>query len=106
MSGGLDSYSYLPVRDAEGRWRLVSDEAVARFLRSGVEGVRERRRRLALPLRDAIAEGLAVDETRCLAPNEQVSRILSEGPCSKLMLVVRNSPEQDLLGVVSPFDLL
>jgi len=61
-----NSFSYLPVENASGKWCLVSDHQIARFLQGISNG--ERKRRLAKPLKDAAIEPL--EPTRLIDTHE------------------------------------
>jgi CBS domain-containing protein len=103
-----DAFSFLPVRlDAErhGMWHLVSDVAVARYLRD-VRTPRERRERLATKLQDAVRDGNVelVRAPVCQAcdPVETVLELADGLP----VLVVGALDSSDLEGIVTAFDLL
>ena len=103
-----NSYSYLPVRDADENWHVVSDSAIAIFL--GSEGGKgERTKRLASPLRDALfllklmpPESKFVDESVLVA--EALRRL--EKPPLPVLLVRHETDSKILLGILTAFDLL
>jgi len=106
-----NSYSYLPVRGDDENWYVVSDSAVAIFLRSEGDG-EKRRKRLASRLKDASKEDLDllklmpaeskfVDESVSVA--EALKRLKEPPP---VLLVRHESDSKSLLGILTAFDLL
>lgn len=105
-----NSYSFLPVWISEkGRreWSLVSDRAVARYLR-GVDDqleLTDRATRLTRTLTRAVDEGLEVEPVDHCAPDapvHEVAALLKLRP----VLVYRDEHPERLLGIVTAFDLL
>lgn len=108
-----NSYSFLPVLCEDGRWRLVSDTAVAQFLGPERCGV-ERKKRLSTSLKAAISESLRLTETASVDGEtalKEAFEILKDGP----VFLVENRPQVGqadphnptrLLGIVTVFDLL
>lgn len=103
----VNSFSFLPVRierDSGASWEVISDEAIAKFVRS--EGsTRAREERLLLTLDEAIRSGgLAtrpVDRSRPQEPLERLVTRVSTWP------VLVCSDEQDaLVGILTAFDVL
>jgi CBS domain-containing protein len=99
----VNSFSHLPVyRDnGSGGWQLVSDGAVARFTR--VTDRKERLRRLALTLDEACRAGLVLVQGPVCSPNTTIEEALAKN--SDLPILV-TSGEDNLLGLLTPFDLL
>jgi hypothetical protein len=95
------SFSFLPTMDPrEQKWMLVSDRTLAQFLRT------DRHERLAKPLEEAIALGLALEPPDgWLSPSEGLDVALSK-LCNRPILVVRDGPASELLGIATAFDLL
>jgi len=103
-----NSFSFLPVNstpEADPTWKLVSDLALAPYLRAGTPG--DRRQRLAETLSHAEKHGgvQLMDPKRC-GPEES-ARTALEG-CKDLPILVTNSGggTDNLLGIVTAFDLL
>ena len=97
------SFSYLPVlieRDQQVMWYLISDYAVAQYLRSG-----NRRDRLATPLSDALDAGIEPAPAPLCTPDTSIEVALVESKGGPI-LVHRKDDERNLLGIVTPFDLL
>ena len=108
----VNAFSLLPIltnKDAECPWSLLSDRALARYLRE-TDGRRlsnaERRRRLAKEVSVALEEGqLQLEPARCLDAETPVHRAaldIGEDP----ILVVASQDPSRLLGIVTAFDLL
>lgn len=102
----INSFSYLPVA-IEGergkQWRLISDYAIARYLRQDRD---KRDTRLATSLHGAIEDdGLDLDEASLCKTDTSVSDALkmSDG---RPVLVYRDGAPDELLSIVTPFDLL
>lgn len=102
-----NSFSYLPVRTAEvggGQWQLISDVALARFFRAA-KNRSDREDRMALTMRDAVLQGcIALDDAVLLGADDPIERAL-ERLASRPVLVTGESRE-DLLGILTAFDLL
>jgi CBS domain-containing protein len=98
------SYSYLPVKRGDGgRWSIVSDLAIAAYLRSG-----DRKVRLAQTLDKAIAADLVIPDAHTIHADMDVHAVLTQmttGPAGHILLVT-DPNNQHLLGIVTPFDLL
>jgi len=102
-----NSFSYLPVmlqRDNSRRWQLISDVAVAAFLR-GTDKATERNQRLQTRVEDAVRSGaLRLDTPLCVKSDYRVTDLLGQ-LTSIPALVVGDSPDE-LIGIVTAFDLL
>lgn len=101
------SFSYLPVRlsmNGETEWKLVSDDALARYLMNAGDG-EEKKKRLVESLADAIHRGqVQLREAKKCPQDEPVSSVL-EGWNGLPILIVRNE-SADLVGILTAFDLL
>jgi hypothetical protein len=103
-----NSYSFLPVQRAEAeavRWALVSDFAVACYLRSAPSNG-DRRRRLATPLGEAMGTdgGLELVDPYICGPDEPIDRALAASLGRPVLIVGGDSTV--LLGIATPFDML
>ena len=102
-----NSFSYLPVADGEGyerAWRLVSDLAISKYLHTSgkIEIMRER---LSQPLEKAVREGgMELTVTRICRPTDSVASILENW--DGLPLLVCREKSGELIGILTPFDLL
>ena len=103
-----NSYSFLPVQHVQGsavRWGLVSDFAVASYLRSAASNA-ERLKRLATPLVDAVRDedGVHLDDAYMCQPDESIESALAASD-GRPVLIVGEDPTV-LLGIATPFDML
>jgi CBS domain-containing protein len=96
-----NSFSYLPVKNAEGHWCLVADLQVAKYLQGQTNA--ERKRRLAQPLGEATEIAL-ISATR-LTSNEPIDSAL-ENFDGRPLLVFRDDAKSELTGILTAFDLL
>ena len=103
-----NSFSFLPIHaawESPARWLLISDYAIAKFLR-GSPSAAERNRRLATRVREAIdSRELEVDEADTCAPEDSLGDLLKV-KVRRLLLVLERNDGSRLVGVVTPFDLL
>jgi len=103
-----NSYSYLPVPvDVSGEtvWKLISDFELARYLRGGASKT-ERHERLARSLSDAVrrADGVGLIDAQSVGPQENIEAALRAS--SGLPVVVTSPRGNDIMGILTPFDLL
>jgi hypothetical protein len=104
------SFSYLPVRmSKDGPWELVSDYAITSYLRSAPAG-EQRAHRLRQTLDKAVGPGpdkLRLDKPRRFGPDAAISKVLPmNGGLLVLVVDDPSSESSELLGILSPFDLL
>jgi hypothetical protein len=112
-----NAFSFLPVWVAgEDAWRLVADVDLARFLRN-VSSTNERRMRLRMELQRAIEQcagssaaaesknGVILRETKCVPPHAD-GRAVAQHMTDVPVLVINEHNPQQLLGIVTAFDLL
>ena len=101
-----NSFSYLPVQDEDGKWRLVVDLEVARYLQTHSN----RNVGLATPLERAKAEGMPLPEAKkaCVTNSvkEALERLNDEKSKGQPLLVFRNDTCNELEGILTSFDLL
>lgn len=103
-----NSFSYLPVwyQGARGKaqWRLVSDLAVARYL-NDVPNKGELRTRLSSSLEDAIkSNAFKLTNTKTVKGDMEISKLLVKW--KGLPICVTSKHSNDLIGILTPFDLL
>jgi CBS domain-containing protein len=104
----MHSFSFLPVR-LDGKWCLISELGLARFLNVGRE---MKVARLGLTIADAVNTGLEpvpIGDGQLLTTKMHVHDVLAnarvkDGPM--LWLVVDDSRSDRLAGVLSPFELM
>jgi hypothetical protein len=99
-----NSFSYLPVRtEKEGKpdWFLISDFQLARCLR---KKTKIEKKDLVLRLQDARESGqIDLHQAKTCAPQDKVEVVLCTDGLPTLVLSETND---ELLGIVTPFDLL
>jgi hypothetical protein len=106
-----NSYSYLPVfedneqrEDGEG-WSIVSDIAIAEYL--GAERDEAlRNRRLAMTLKEACKEALIVVKPARTFDERTTLGVALNHLNAEHVLLVRGAKRENLLGILTPFDLL
>ena len=100
----VNSFSFLPVPPAgerEANWRLVSDFRLAQYLRVDGDVSKER---LAQKLQQAVESGqLELHAADTCYTEDDIKTLL--GKSNGLPAVVL-SPEKQLMGILTPFDLL
>ena len=105
-----NSFSCLPVKaESHGKtsWKLVSSEALTIYLRLGSNGV-ERKKLLLKPLDQARQDkGLELVDAQTCRETEDVNSVLSvlKQWDGKPILVTRDQTDE-LLGILTPYDLL
>jgi CBS domain-containing protein len=106
-----NNFTYLPIWDERGKeptWRLVSDHAVARYLRSAPtkNGDDGRNDRLAKTVRGTLASPeFDLTETRHCHSDTTIEEVLESLDGPPVLIVDRDS-NQRLVGILTPFDLL
>jgi hypothetical protein len=100
-----NSFSYLPVSleiDGDRQWWLISDGAVARYLRAQSNGGD---RRLRATVTAAVGSGeLTVVRAKCVRPTESIDTVF--GDDCDLPVLIEDGDPPNLLGILTPFDLL
>ncbi len=101
-----NSFSYLPVsvpQNDKQRWQLISDLSVAQYLQT-VRG-EDLTKRLTQTLGEAVeTEGIELSKTRICKPDDLVVDVLRSWNGMPVLIQSRHS--DDLLGILTPFDLL
>lgn len=100
----MNSFSFIPVRGVGIRpdeWQLISDLELARFLSPG--GDKLVKQRLSLAVTDAAQQGLELTQPVVLEPEADRASALRrlDGNAGVVVGVTR-----DILGIITPFDLL
>jgi len=101
-----NAFSYLPVRDQEGNWCIVSDYAVARFLKQA-SNTSERNDRLGRRLGDVVTSGdikLIVCER--FQRTEKIETFVEYTEYGPVLVVEGQQGETLLVGIVTASDLL
>lgn len=103
-----NSFSFLPLWatwESPQRWLLLSDYAVAKFLRASGSST-ERNKRLATQVQVAVQSGqLDVQEAESCDPADPISAVLA-GAVRRIVLVLDPEKPSHLVGVITPFDVL
>lgn len=100
------SFTCLPVtavRDGNPRWELVSDKALAQYLRCGSNGGLLKDL-LVQPLEEATRKGIMLPVARTCGATDQVRDVLAGWDGQPVLVLRQNKGE--LLGILSPYDLL
>ena len=98
------SFSYLPVF-YEGKWKILSEISLAKFLRS--DGIWKEK--IALPIDLAINQGLKLYDAIVVSPSDLISGLIDNDDiyATKAFWLVRDADRQDrLCGVLTPFELM
>ncbi|NVJ09930.1 hypothetical protein HUW63_32490 [Myxococcus sp. AM001] len=95
-----NSFSYLPIKDAGGGWKLLSDYSVVQFIRSG-----DRRTRLDMSVGEALKQGLPLDLTTTVDVDQEVPDVLAKPFNGRPFLVLEDGGSR-LAGILTAFDLL
>jgi len=106
-----NNFSYLPIWDEreEPTWRLVSDRAVAEYLRSAPSknGRDGRNERLAKTVEEALTSpDLALSDVRYCNSKTAIEEALELLGGPPMLVVVDRDNHKRLVGVLTPFDLL
>lgn len=100
------SYSYLPVYldfQDKGGWYIISDYAVAQYLRPATQ--KERNQRLARTVEEAIGEGLTVRKAVLCNHDVPINEALERSEGGPVLIVAARKSKQ-LLGIMTPFDVV
>jgi len=102
------SFSFLPIHvvwEPPARWLLISDYAIAKFLRSSSSPT-ERNKRLAMTVQEAIRTALLeINEAETCSPDDSLDEVLKL-KARQLLLVLNRTDRAHLVGAITPFDLL
>lgn len=97
----VNSFSYLPVRSGNG-WHLLSDAALANYLLDSRSGG-ERKVRLGQQLDEALkSDKLRLLSARACGPESAIESLLPQLDAHPLLVL----EHEQLVGIVTPFDLL
>ncbi len=98
-----NSFSYLPIKDEAGNWKLLSDYSVVRFIRGSGQ-----RKRLDMSVGEALKSGLELDSTITVDVDQEVANVLSAPaePFNGRPFLVLEAGGARLAGILTAFDLL
>jgi CBS domain-containing protein len=97
----MHSFSYLPVRDERGEWKLVSDQVLAKHLQGQSNG--ERNRRLVQSLKES---GMPLVDAEQVNEGVPVTAVLDKLDSRPVLVVRKVNGCNELVGLVTAFDLL
>jgi CBS domain-containing protein len=102
----MNAFSYLPVKMPDG-WMLLSDVAVARFLR-GADSNSTRKKRLGTSVEMAVKDGglKLVSPGKLCAATDDVGQLLDDLDERPMLVFHKAEAGGDLVGLVTSFDLL
>jgi CBS domain-containing protein len=101
-----NSFSFLPVRDGNGVWRLLSDVSVVKYLNSA-DTPMERSALLGKQLKEALKDGsIELTECACLSPSKSVRDIAKTMNHTPVLVVEQDGTKERLVGILTAFDLL
>ncbi len=98
-----NSFSYLPVFCDDG-WQLVSDLAIVRYLTCP-----ERNSRMIKTLSEALQigqESIVLTKVTCCVSSTLMDGLLASFQDSQCLVVCRENCPKDIVGILTPFDLL
>lgn len=101
-----NSFSFLPIQDRDGVWKLLSDTTVVRYLRRAATA-KERSDRLGKKLQAAVDGGdITLTECSRLSPGKSVDEIAQAMNHLPVIIVGKDGNKERLVGILTAFDLL
>jgi len=95
------SVTYLPIKLGEG-WKLISDYEVAAYINRGSSS--DRKTRLVESVEEASSKGLHLLDAKVCSPKNEIDTAVMRELDGKLIIIVDKN--NNIVGVVSPFDIL
>lgn len=95
------SITYMPVKQDE-TWKLISDYEVAAYI--NVRSNSDRKTRLVESVEEASSNGLRLLKAKVSSPESEIDAAAMRELDAKLIIIVDNA--NNIVGVVSPFDIL
>ena len=100
------SFSYLPFR-CGACWYVVSDFNIVRYLADCNHTNNCIRKKLRRTLECAIeSKQICYKKAEVVSPDKMLDELLKEVGCRKWPIVVKPSEHEELVGIVTPFDLM
>jgi len=90
-------------KEAEPVWKLISDCNLGVFLRQ-VDSHGKRKKRLAMTLETAVEEGISLIDSHIRYTNDTVQDVIKR--CQHHAVLIVSTDKKQLVGIVTPFDLL
>lgn len=101
-----NAFSYLPIYLENQGWQVISDHALAVYVRSYKQRDERRQDSLARTLQDAVGnEQLQLEAAYTCPPETTIEEAITNS-MGKPMLIVHSADSSRLLGILTPFDLL
>jgi CBS domain-containing protein len=101
-----NSFSYLPIQDRNGVWKLLSDVAIVRYLRRATTKT-DRNEKLGKQLQKAVDDGeITLTECDRYSPGKSIDEIAKAMNHLPALIVEKDGNKERLLGILTAFDLL
>ena len=100
-----NSFSYLPVLGSGKTWQIISDASVARFLGAERDG-KIRRSRLSKTLQEARHDAPDIVEPALVIRGDAKISEALENLKNKSVFLIRHPDRNELMGILTAFDLL
>jgi CBS domain-containing protein len=101
-----NSFSFLPIQDRDGVWKLLSDVAVVRHLRRAT-ATKERSVLLGKQLQKALDDGeITLTDCSRFSPGKSIDEIAKAMKHLPVLIVEKDGNKERLLGILTAFDLL
>jgi len=101
-----NSFSYLPIQDPDGVWKLLADVAIVAYLRRATKKA-DRSEMLGKQLQKALVDG-EITLTTCdrFSPGKSLDDIAKAMKHLPALIVEKDGNKERLLGILTAFDLL
>jgi CBS domain-containing protein len=103
-----NGYSFIPIqllRKSRSYWGLISEYAIAKYLRHD-QDEKERKRRLTATVDQAIkSEGLEIAEAEVCSPTDSIYDVLRRLNNMPILVIDASHPDK-LIGIVTAFDFM
>lgn len=101
-----NSFSFLPIRDRDGVWMLLSDVAIVQHLRRATT-TKERSELLGKQLQKALHDGeITLSDCKRFSPGKGIDEVAKAISHMPVLIVEKDGNKQRLLGILTAFDLL
>jgi CBS domain-containing protein len=101
-----NSFSFLPIQDRNGVWKLLSDVAVVRHLRRATT-TKERSELLGKHLQKALDDSeITLTDCSRFSPGKSIDEISKAMSHLPVLIVEKDGNKERLLGILTAFDLL
>lgn len=101
-----NSFSFLPIQDRDGVWKLLSDVAIVRCLRNAAS-TNDRSEMLGKQLQKALDDDeIALTDCSRFSPGKSFDEIAKAMSHLPVLIVEKDGNKERLLGILTAFDLL